>query len=351
LLLAERGWGRVHPNPLVGALIVRDGRIVGEGFHGEFGKAHAEIEALAQAGELARGATLYVTLEPCAHHGKTPPCTDAIIRSGIATVMIGALDPHPQAKGGADVLRNAGVNVVSGIEALAALQQNAIFFHSLEQTVPYVALKLAMSLDARIASAPGQQTHLTSDVADREVHRLRSGFDAIMIGANTARVDNPMLTVRKAPPSIRPPVRIVLDSKASLPLESALLKTIEEAPVWVVCGTGADVARVSDLERAGARPIVIHGSAERPSIPHVLERLRAEGITSILCEGGGMVARDLMRADAVERFYAFIAPVVLGAGGVPAFPDGTPMESGAWKAGRIAQLGNDALLMLYRERE
>jgi diaminohydroxyphosphoribosylaminopyrimidine deaminase / 5-amino-6-(5-phosphoribosylamino)uracil reductase len=348
LELAERGWGRVHPNPLVGAVVVRDGAIVGEGNHREYGGAHAEIEALADAGNAARGATLYVTLEPCSHHGKTPPCTDAIIRAGIATVIFGASDPHPDARGGADILRRAGINVVGGVEGDAVRQQNAAFFHAIENTTPFVALKLAMSLDAQIASAPGKRTKITSAEADREVHRLRSGFDAVMIGSNTARVDDPILTVRHAPEPIRPPVRIVLDSNGSLPLDSALLSSVNEGPVWVVCGSGVSVQKVEDLERAGARPIVLHTARGRPPIAAVLERLRAEGISSILCEGGSTVAGALLKADAVQRIYAFIAPILLGPGGVPAFPAASPLKSGAWRTSRIAQLGNDALLMVER---
>ena len=350
LELAERGWGRVHPNPLVGAVVVRDGATVGEGYHREYGGAHAEIEALADAGNAARGATLYVTLEPCSHHGKTPPCTDAIIRAGIATVIFGANDPHPEARGGADILRRAGINVVGGVESDAVRQQNAAFFHAIENPTPFVALKLAMSLDAQIASAPGARTRITSDEADREVHRLRSGFDAVMIGSNTARVDDPILTVRHAPQPIRPPIRIVLDSRATLSLDSALLSSVHEGPVWVVCGSGASVQKVEDLERAGARPIVLHTARGRPPIGAVLERLRAEGVSSIFCEGGSTVGGALLKADALQRIYAFIAPILLGPGGVPAFPAASPLKSGAWRTSRIAQLGNDALLMLDRVR-
>lgn len=349
LELAERGWGRVHPNPLVGAVVVQDGRIVGEGCHREFGGAHAEIEALAAAGDATHGATLYVTLEPCSHHGKTPPCTDAIMRAGIATVVFGAQDPHPDARGGAEVLQRAGINVVSGIEADAVRHQNAIFFHKVERNTPFVALKLAISLDARIARAHGERTRITSSTADAEVHRLRSGFDAILIGSNTARVDDPLLTVRHAPAPIRPPIRIVLDSQATLAVNSNLVQTIDEAPVWVVCGSSASVARVNDLERAGARPIVIHAEAEKQlPISAVLQRLQSEGVGSIFCEGGGTLASTMLRAGAVARIYAFIAPILLGQEGVPAFPGRSAIKSGDFTTSRIAQLGDDALVMLDR---
>lgn len=351
LELAERGWGHVHPNPLVGAIVVRDGAIVGEGCHREFGGAHAEVEALAAAGDAARDATLYVTLEPCSHHGKTPPCTDAIIRAGIATVVFGASDPHSAARGGADVLRRAGINVVGGIEAAAVRQQNAIFFHSVEQSRPFVALKLAMSLDARIARAPGERTKITSAEADREVHRLRSGFDAILIGSNTARIDNPQLTVRDAPASIRPPIRIVVDSNASLSADSMLLRSVNDAPVWVVAGTDAPTDSVNQLEDAGARVLRLPGRDGRIALHPMLEELRESGITSVLCEGGSTLAGSLLEEDAVERLYAFVAPRLLGQDGVPAFLVASPLESARWRTSRIAQLGSDALLMLDRERE
>lgn len=350
LELAERGWGRVHPNPLVGAVVVRDGEVVGEGWHREFGGAHAEIEALAAAGDNARRSTLYVTLEPCSHQGKTPPCTDAIMRAGVATVVFGASDPHPHARDGAAILRQAGINVVGDVEVEAVRRQNAPFFHAIEKHAPFIALKLAMSLDARIASAPGERTRITSDEADQEVQRLRGGFDAILIGGNTARVDDPLLTVRTPLPPVRPPIRIVLDSKATLSLSSALIRSIDQAPVWVVCGSGAAVTRVEELERAGAKPIVVHTRRRRIPIGMIVERLGAEGVSTILCEGGGKVAGALLEAGLVERIYAFIAPRLLGEGGVPAFAVADPLKSGEWRTSRIAQLGNDALLMLERER-
>lgn len=349
LELAERGWGRVHPNPLVGAVVVRDGVIVGEGLHREFGGAHAEVEALAAAGDAARDATLYVTLEPCSHQGKTPACTDAITRAGVATVVFGADDPHPEARGGAEILRHAGINVVAGVEAEAVRAQNAIFFHQLTHDRPFIALKLAMSLDARIAAAPGQRTKITSDEADQEVHRLRSGFDAIMIGNNTARVDDPLLTVRHARPSVRPPVRIVLDSNATTSSASALVRSVSEAPLWVVCGAAAPRNRREELEKAGAQVVVIDAADEtRLPIQDVLRELRARGIHSVLCEGGNAVAATLVEEGLVDRLYAFIAPIILGAGGVPAFSVAKVEKSGSWRTGRIAQVGNNALLMLER---
>lgn len=348
LELAERGWGRVHPNPLVGALVVRDGEIVGEGLHREYGRAHAEVEALAAAGEAARGATLYVTLEPCSHYGKTPPCTEAIIRAGVATVVFGADDPSPDAAGGAEVLRRAGINVVSGVESSAVREQNAIFFHSIEENTPFVALKLAMSLDARIAGARGERTRITSDEADREVHRLRSGYDAILIGSNTARVDDPLLTVRKAPTPVRPPVRVILDTHAGLPADSALMTSIAEAPTWVFVGAGAEASKIKNLEAAGARVFTPGSRAARIPLKQVLETLWENGVRSVFCEGGATVGTALLTKDLVNRLYLFVAPLLLGPDAVSAFPFESAPKKLAWRTSRIAQLGNDALLMLDR---
>ncbi|HEX6559166.1 MAG TPA: bifunctional diaminohydroxyphosphoribosylaminopyrimidine deaminase/5-amino-6-(5-phosphoribosylamino)uracil reductase RibD [Longimicrobiales bacterium] len=345
--LAERGWGRVQPNPMVGAVVVRDGTVIAEGWHHEYGGAHAEVDALADAGAQARGATLYVSLEPCSHHGKTPPCTDAIIRAGVATVVFGAHDPNPEARGGADVLRRAGINVVGGVEADAVRQQNAIFFHAIHHHAPYVALKLAMSLDARIARGPGERTRITSDDADAEVHRLRSGYDAVLIGSNTARIDDPLLTVRKAPAPIRPPVRVVLDSEAALSPTSALVTSVNQAPVWVFTGPTADAARIQALEAAGAR--VFAARRQRAPLKQVLDTLWQEGVQSVFCEGGSRVATALLARDLVQRVYLFIAPILLGGQAVPAFAFEQAPDTSRWRPARIAQIGDDALLMLDRE--
>ncbi|MGH7464924.1 MAG: bifunctional diaminohydroxyphosphoribosylaminopyrimidine deaminase/5-amino-6-(5-phosphoribosylamino)uracil reductase RibD, partial [Longimicrobiales bacterium] len=235
LALARRGWGRVQPNPMVGAVVVHDGQTLGEGFHEEYGGPHAEVIALRQAGEAARGATLYVTLEPCAHHGKTPPCVDAIIAAGISHVVYAAADPNTTARGGSRQLTEAGIELTEGVERDAARALNAVFFHIHEEGAPFVALKLAMSLDAGIARAPGVQTSLTGPAAQAAMHGLRSGYDAIMVGIGTVLCDDPLLTVREAPVR-RPPVRIVADTNARLPIDSNLVRTAGAVPVWVLCG-------------------------------------------------------------------------------------------------------------------
>ena len=345
LRLAEKGWGRVHPNPIVGAVVVVDRKVVGEGYHQEFGGPHAEIEALRNAGERARGATLYVTLEPCCHHGKTPPCTEAIIRAGVARVVYGASDPNPSAGGGARLLHEAGIDVKGGVEAQDVRTQNAAFFKLHGQGGCYVALKLAMSLDARLTTAAEKRERVTSDVADREVHRIRSGFDGILIGTNTARIDDPLLTVRLARPPIRPPARIVIDTHASVKADSRLATSLNEAPLVVICGHDAETTH---LTSAGVGVITVDTEDGHVDLAQAFEQLAAAGIYSILCEGGATLGAALLAGGHVDRIYAFVAPEIFGSGGTAAFPLTNPLKDSKFKLCRIAQHGRDALLMLDR---
>ena len=346
LRLAERGWGRAHPNPIVGAVVVFNREVVGQGYHREYGAAHAEIEALRDAGERARGATLYVTLEPCCHYGKTPPCTDAIVEAGIVRVVYGAGDPNPIAGGGAEVLRQAGIEVKGNVESEYVRTQNAAFFTLHEGARSFVALKLAMSLDARLTTSPNARQRVTGEAADREVHRLRSGFDAVMIGANTARVDNPLLTVRHGYQSIRPPLRVVIDTHAALRPDSRLVRSMDQAPLVVICSETADT---DELLRAGVPIITVpteaHGWVD---VEQAFEQLAAAGVHSLLCEGGGTLGGSLLAAGLIDRIYVFIAPKIFGTAGTPAFPLENPLDSTSYQLKRIARYGEDALLMLDR---
>lgn len=345
--LARVGWGRVHPNPLVGAVIVRDGAIIGEGAHREFGGAHAEVEALGAAGARARGATLYVTLEPCAHHGKTPPCTAAVVDSGVRRVVIAAADPHPQARGGADRLRDAGIEVVLGVEAAAARTQNALFFGPLERGRPFVALKFGMTMDARLGREGGR-TRVTGREAEAEVHRLRSGFDAILVGGRTARIDDPRLTVRLAPPGRVPPVRVVADTAADLPLDGALARGARDTPVRVLAGPHAPANRVEALEVAGVEVIrCALGEDGRLDLEDALRRLGSMGVRTVLCEGGGRLGAALLGSDLVDRLLLFVAPTLMGERGVPAFPVGEPAPARLSLAA-VGAAGADTLLTLDR---
>jgi diaminohydroxyphosphoribosylaminopyrimidine deaminase/5-amino-6-(5-phosphoribosylamino)uracil reductase len=344
LELARRGWGSVQPNPMVGAVVVRGDRVVGEGYHERYGGPHAEVVALRAAGEAARGATLYVTLEPCAHYGKTPPCVDAIMTAGIARVVYAAADPHTRARGGADRLREAGIEVIADVERDAARVLNAAFYHMHEVGTPFVALKLAMSLDAGIAKAPGVYTALTGPAALAAMHGLRSGYDAILIGIGTALSDDPLLTVREAPVRT-PPVRIVADTHARLPLDSKLVQSIAEAPVWVLCAEDAPQDRVRALGAAGVRVLRVPRDRERIDINRALDTLDEEGIQTVFAEGGAELAGSLIGAALVQRMYIFLAPLFLGPGAVPAFGLAQP-EQERWRCTSTEWHGSDVLVTM-----
>lgn len=343
--LAQLGWGRVHPNPLVGAVVVHDGEVVGEGAHREFGGPHAEVDALKEAGARARGATLYVTLEPCAHHGKTPPCTEAVLDAGIRRLVYAVPDPHPEAGGGAARLAGRGVEVRGGVEEERARDMNALFLRPLETGRPFLALKFGLTLDARIARAPEERTEITGAESRAEVHRLRAGFDAILIGARTARVDDPSLTVREAASPRVPPVRIVADPSASLPLDGALVRTAAEVPVRIMVAPGAPARRLRALRRAGVDVLEIPTGEGGVDLAAGLRALGDSGIRTIFCEGGGRLASSLLEADLVDRLYLLYAPLVLGSGGVAAFPGGAGFRG---VRREVRAVGGDTLITMDR---
>jgi diaminohydroxyphosphoribosylaminopyrimidine deaminase/5-amino-6-(5-phosphoribosylamino)uracil reductase len=355
--LGERGWGRVHPNPRVGCVVVREGRIVGEGWHEVFGGPHAETMALAAAGPAARGATVYVSLEPCRHEGKTPACTRALLASGVSRVVFGAADPGSASGGGGRELAMAGVAVVGpALDADQARRLNPAF-HLQRPDRPWVALKLATSLDGAVAEAPGRRTRLTGSEAGAEVHRLRAGFDGIMIGGVTARVDDPLLTARGEVEPRVPPVRVVLDPDASLPSDAALFRDVAEVPLWVFTREDASEAELERLESAGAwvHPVPTEtGSAGRLDLTRVLRVCREGGLTALLCEGGGRLGAALMRAGLVDRLYLFVAPRVLGPSAVPAFPAWPPFAAAGegWDLVEPTRVfGDDALFTFDRSQE
>ena len=297
---------------MVGAVVVRDGGIVGEGYHARYGEQHAEVAALNAAGDQASGATLYVTLEPCAHHGKTPPCVDAILRAGIARVIIAAPDPTSLAGGGADRLRAAGLGVVIGDGAEESRALNAPFHHRVDGR-PWIQLKLAVSIDAALADAAGRSQWVTGPEARREVQGLRANSDAIAVGVRTAMVDDPSLTVRgRARPRVTP-LRVVFDSSARLSLESALVRTAFKTPVAALVSRRAQPARTEALRAAGVE--VISGD----SLAEWLAALAGRGVRSLLVEGGARLAGALLDAGVVDRLITFQAPIIVGAGGLNAF--------------------------------
>lgn len=358
--LGRRGWGRVQPNPLVGCVIVEDGEVVGEGWHEEHGGPHAEVRALAEAGERARGATVYVSLEPCRHQGKTPPCTRALLDAGVARVVYGAADPGPESGGGGRELAEAGLDVTGPLlSENEARRENPAFFHEAPDR-PWLALKLATSLDGRIAARPGERTPISGAAAGTEVHRLRAGFDAILVGANTAVVDDPLLTVRGPVRPRVPPVRIVLDSRGRLSAEARMLAE-GDAPVWVLTTSVASAEWRTALEGAGARVLEVAARSDgRLDLPAAFARLRDEGTGAVLCEGGGVLASALLEQGLVDRIHLVLAPVFLGAQGVPAFPGigAAPSpgeldrlgEGNAWRPHpEVRAFGPDLWLTLDRE--
>lgn len=351
-LLARKGWGHVHPNPLVGCVLARDGAIVGEGYHREFGGPHAEIVALEAARSHAEGATAYVTLEPCNHEGKTPPCSEAMIQAGIRRVVFGASDPGRVSGGGGARMREAGIEVVGPVwTEREARHENPAFFHAATKAVPYMALKLALTLDGMIAAAPGQRSRITGTEAEQEVHRLRTGFDALLVGAGTLRADDPRLTVRLASPGLRPPRRLLIDPRAELPTGASVLEEARQAPVHVFTRRDAPEGDLERLEDAGAHVHPIDHDGGSLDLSALLAVSWELGIRSILCEGGARLAASLLREGHVSRLYLFFAPFVLGPAGVPGFGPGTQdLPWGEFSPLSPPELhGRDALWVLDHE--
>jgi diaminohydroxyphosphoribosylaminopyrimidine deaminase / 5-amino-6-(5-phosphoribosylamino)uracil reductase len=307
LELVERGRGFVEPNPLVGAVIVRDDQVVGEGWHERFGGAHAEVVALSAAGEAARGATLYVTLEPCCHHGKTPPCTDAILRAGISRVVFAMTDPFPEVAGqGASCLRAAGIEVEAGLGEHEARRLNASYLKLTTTGRPYVHAKWAMTLDGKICTRTGESKWISGEASRRRGHELRGRMDAIIVGIGTVLADDPLLTARPAGPRIA--TRVVLDSHGRLPLSSQLVRTAREAPVLVVTA-GADSPQ---LVKQGCEVLPVPAGGNRPSVAALLTELGRRRLTNVLLEGGAEVLGSFLDAGEIDEVHIFIAPMILG---------------------------------------
>jgi diaminohydroxyphosphoribosylaminopyrimidine deaminase/5-amino-6-(5-phosphoribosylamino)uracil reductase len=347
LELAWRGWGRVAPNPLVGAVIVRDGTVVGEGWHAEYGGPHAEAEALKVAGPGARGATVYCTLEPCNHQGKQGPCTEALVAAGVARVVAAVADPNPVAAGGAARLRGAGITVDFGVREGAASAQNAIFLHQFRHpSRPFVALKLATTLDGHIADSSGRSRWISGPEARDYVHWLRAGFDAIGVGGHTARFDDAALTVRGVLRPRREPRRVVFTRHGDLPPTIRLVRTANEIPTILVTEAQKPSARHTALEQAGVQIMRADGLTD------ALERLKQAGITSMLIEGGGRLAGALLAQGLVDRYYWIQSPVWLGSNGIPAvagLPGVSLVEAERWTTVERRGLGQDTVLVVDRE--
>lgn len=321
--LARRGQGAVAPNPLVGCVVVRDGHVVGEGWHRAVGGAHAEVEALHDAGSKARGATVYVNLEPCAHHGRTPPCTDALLQADVRRVVYAVADPNPVACGGGARLRAAGIEVIAGVAEARARDLNRFFFHQVATGRPYVIAKTAASLDGRSATRLGHSQWITGAAARRRAHELRQAIDAIVIGAQTAVDDDPALTVRLdtlPDAAVRHPLRVLLDSSARVGLDRRLLRGELPGRTLVLTSSACSVAREQvlrergiELERLPRVAASVVGCRPGGFDPlEVVARLAARGVQSVLIEGGPSVVGSFVDAGAVDEVWAFVAPMVIG---------------------------------------
>lgn len=311
LKFARNAVGRTSPNPLVGAVVVQNGKIIAAGWHRKAGTPHAEVHALNMAGELAKGATVYVTLEPCSHYGRTGPCAKALVEAGVRRVVAAMEDPNPKVAGkGFQILRDAGIEVKVGVLEDEAKRLNEPFLKWITTRKPFVALKTAMSLDGKIATYTGKSQWITNEASRRRVHELRDVFDGILVGINTVLKDNPSLTTRLPDREGKNPVRVVLDSKARMPLDAKMLHD-EAAPVIVAVTEAADNGKVKALEQAGAK-VVVCGNGPQVDIDKLLLVLGEEKICSLFVEGGGQVNFSFLKAGAVDRVYAFIAPMLIG---------------------------------------
>ena len=346
LALAERGCGRVTPNPMVGAVIVKDGRIIGEGYHQKCGEPHAERNALAACAESPEGATMYVTLEPCCHHGRQPPCVEAIIEAKIARVVVGSPDPNPLVAGkGVSILRDHGIEVVEGVLQQECDRLNEVFLHYIRTKTPFVVMKYAMTMDGKIASYTGASKWITGDAAREHVQTQRHRYTGIMVGVGTVLADDPLLTCRME--NGKNPVRIVCDTHLRTPPESQLVQTAREVPT-VLATCSADQERIKAFEACGCRVLCLPERDGHVDLQALMERLGAEEIDSILLEGGGTLNWTALESGIVQKVQAYIAPKLLGGAdaktpvegqGAPAPDAGALLENT-----RIIRLGADLLL-------
>ncbi len=355
LTLGRRGLGRTWPNPAVGAVVVKDGVIVGRDWTQAGGRPHGEPEALRRAGEAARGATLYVTLEPCSHFGKTPPCTDAVIAAGIARVVSAIEDPNPEVAGeGHAKLRAAGIKVDIGIGAAEAAHDHAGHFRRVRDRRPNVILKLAVSADDKIAAAGHKPVAITGDAARARVHLLRAQSDAILVGIGTVLADDPQLTCRLPGMADRSPVRLVLDPALRIPGDSQLVRSARETPLWVVASELADAPAAARLGAAGALVIRIPpGASPGLDLPAVLRALSERGITRLLVEGGSRVASAFVAGGLVDEMWLLRGPEAIGGDGIAAL-DALPLsaitQSKGFRVRARESLGKDSLTIYERSQ-
>ena len=349
--LAERGVGFTNPNPMVGAVIVKGGKVIGEGWHERCGEWHAERNAFKNCTVPAEGATMYVTLEPCCHYGKTPPCTEAIIEHGIARVVVGMEDPNPLVAGkGIALLREAGIEVVCGVEEEALREQNRVFLKYISTKLPWVAMKTAMTLDGKIATRTGDSKWITGAEARAYVHELRHRFMAILVGIGTVVADDPLLNCRIEGRGVRQPIRVVVDSNARLSLDSQLVKTAGEYRTIVAHTRFAPEERVKALRETGVEMLLCKEKEGLVDVRNLLELLGLSGIDSILLEGGGSLNYTFLSEGLADELYAFIAPKIGGGMNAKTPVEGAGMEKMAdainLELENVLNIGHDVLLKL-----
>ncbi len=344
--LAEKGRGWTNPNPVVGAVIAKDGRIIGEGYHARCGGLHAERNAIAALKEPAQGAVMYVTLEPCCHYGKTPPCTEAILEQGIVRVVIGSRDPNPKVAGkGAEVLKKAGVTVEEDFLWEECDRLNPVFFHYITRGTPYVVMKYAMTLDGKIATRTGASQWITGEAAREQVQRLRHQYMGIMVGIGTVMADDPMLNVRLE--GGKSPVRIICDSRLRIPRNSRICQTAREYPTIVAHGQGSPET-AAELEALGIQVILAADENGQVDLRRLMEILGSQGLDSILLEGGGELNEAALRAGIVQEARVFIAPKIFGGSQAKTPVTGagvlTPKEAKLFSLKGVSQVGEDLML-------
>mgnify|MGYP003365141619 FL=1 len=346
IVLAKKGGGNVNPNPQVGALIVKEGRIIGQGYHEKYGEAHAEINAFKSCNESPEGATLYVTLEPCAHQGKQPPCFEAIIKNRIKRVVIGHLDPNPLVSGkGIKAMREAGIEVSINVLEKECEELNKIFFYYVSQGLPYVMMKYAMTLDGKIATSAGQSKWITGEIARQKVHQDRSRFMAIMIGVETLILDDPQLSVRLE--NGKNPIRIICDTHLRSPLASKIISTATEIPT-IIATAESDPEKQAPFLKAGCEIILVSYLEGRLNLKELTKKLGEKGIDSIILEGGGTLNASALKAGIVQKVQTYIAPKIFGGKEAPSPVEGHgiehPNQAYLLEGAQITYLGEDILL-------
>ncbi|MDD3184990.1 MAG: bifunctional diaminohydroxyphosphoribosylaminopyrimidine deaminase/5-amino-6-(5-phosphoribosylamino)uracil reductase RibD [Anaerostipes sp.] len=347
IFLAKKARGWTNPNPLVGAVVVKDGRIIGEGYHERYGQLHAERNALANCKESPEGATIYVTLEPCCHYGKTPPCTQAIIENKLKKVVIGSFDPNPKVDGGGiKILREHGIEVETECLKEECDKLNDIFFYFIKHQRPYIALKYAMTMDGKIATVDGESQWITGEKARAYVQHLRHEYAGIMVGIGTVLADNPMLTARIE--NGNHPTRIVCDSKLRIPIESQLVKTAKEIPTMIATLKNTDIEKENKLKEAGCQVIHLPEKNGHISMEQLIVELGKKNIDSVLVEGGGIVNGTLVKEHLVQKVYAFIAPKLFGGKDAKTPIEGSGIgainEALKLEPPEVQMFGNDILL-------